>query len=229
PPHSATPPSQQAFAYRPLRRAVPDFRGSTLDFRLHRSSGRSTTKAIPSLHLRARRDVRRQLDRGVLALPSTRVEDHAVRREALAELARRKVRHHDDDLADELAGVGVALRDAADDGARLALAEIDRQLEQLVLLRHLLGREHLSGAQVDGGKLVDGERRRGWRRGLGFPRPGFRLWLCQHELAGELGDVLVLDAPDERARLVDARLFERLPVAPFQRPAGLLLDAAGEP
>src|SRR5690606_120821 len=101
----------------------------------------------PSLEPRARRYVvvhRSEVER----LRWARREQHAVRDELAPEAPRREVRDDDDATADE--GLGLKGEgEARDDRARLGLAEIHGELEELVLLRHALGGLHDPDAEVD--------------------------------------------------------------------------------
>ena len=69
------------------------------------------------------------------------------------ERGRLEVRHHDDLPADE--GLGpVVLGDPGDEGPRL-VAEPDGELQELLRLRHRLGRDDLGDPQVEALELVD--------------------------------------------------------------------------
>jgi len=65
-------------------------------------SSRTARRRGPSLHPGPRLHLTRQFDGRVLAVSSARVQDHAVRDQALAEIAGRQVRDHAEDLADQL-------------------------------------------------------------------------------------------------------------------------------
>src|SRR2546421_4916032 len=74
-------------------------------------------------------------------------EHHALRLEA-AELARLEVGDDDHLAADELLRL-VVFGDAGENLARLRLAEVYGEAEQLVGLRHALRRQHLAHAHLD--------------------------------------------------------------------------------
>ena len=74
------------------------------------------------------------------ALARARGQDHPVRHQAPAEVARLEVARDDDALVHEILR-GEALREARDDAPGAGLvADVDAQLEELVLPRHRGGR-----------------------------------------------------------------------------------------
>ena len=72
------------------------------------------------------------------------------------DLRRLQIGNAGDDLTDDLLR-RVGEPDAGDDLARLRFADIDRELEQFVALRHALGGENFRRAQIDGVELIVGD------------------------------------------------------------------------
>src|SRR5262249_12487615 len=127
-------------------------------------------------------------------------EEHAVRDEPLAEVPRREVGDHDDAPPDELLG-REAEREPRDDLARNLLAEVDAQLEELVLLRDLLGRLHDADPEFDPRELLVIDRPYGLRgRRVGLGRRGLRRELGEERLLAVL-----VDDREERARRAERR------------------------
>src|SRR6185503_18453224 len=83
-------------------------------------------------------------------------EDHALRRNA-SDRCRLEVGDDDHLLADELLG-GVGLGDAGDDRARCGLAEVDRQVQELLGLGHRGGCQDFSDPELDLAEIVDLDR-----------------------------------------------------------------------
>ena len=71
-----------------------------------------------------------------------------------AQLAGREVRDDDDLAAKDLLGL-VRLGDSGHDGARLGLADIDLEVEQLIGAFDGLGGEDQADAEIDFGEVVD--------------------------------------------------------------------------
>ncbi len=120
----------------------------------------------------------------------------------------------------------VGLGDAGHDGARLRLADIDFQVQQLVGAFDALGGEHQAHAQIDLEEIVDGDLRRGSFGGL-RPASGFlpSSMACSRrdllfELAHLVDGVLQLDAREDAGDLAD--LLARL----ASRPSASVVEAA---
>ena len=81
-------------------------------------------------------------------------EDHTLTLDA-HHLARRKVGHKEDALADQLLGILIELGDARADGAVGARTVVDGELKQFFTLLHLLTVFHQTHADVEFLKLLE--------------------------------------------------------------------------
>ena len=71
-------------------------------------------------------------------------------------LARCQVGDHHRQLSCQLRGI-VGRLDASEDIARLGLADVQRQLQQLVRARHMVRLDDAGDAQVDPGEILDAD------------------------------------------------------------------------